>query len=162
MRELMNEISNTIKHRNLNNTRITRIKKWLYLKNIGINMIVNIRILVKNWFYWKNINNEKYRTKSRALWNTTGIYIYIYIYIFTIVRDIMGFIIKIYENIINYQIKGSFGTMTRKIYLRIRTLIFINNSIGHTVINKLSGHNSFWDLRYVGMITGILDDNLIH
>ena len=50
----------------------------------------------------------------------------------------MGFIIKIYENIINDQSKGSFGTTMSM----IRILIFIKNSIRYNVINKLIGHNS--------------------
>ena len=33
-------------------------------------MIVNIRVLVTNLFYRNNINNEQYRAKNRALWNT--------------------------------------------------------------------------------------------
>ena len=40
MREPMSEINNTIKHRHLNQTRITRTRKWIYLKIIGIKMIV--------------------------------------------------------------------------------------------------------------------------
>ena len=66
MRELMSEISNTIKHRHLNHTRITRTRKWLY-NIIGINMIVNIRIFVKHLFYRKNLNNEQYWANNRAL-----------------------------------------------------------------------------------------------
>ena len=31
MSELMSEISNTIKHRHLNHTIITRTRKWLYI-----------------------------------------------------------------------------------------------------------------------------------
>ena len=70
MREPISKISNTIKHRYLNQARITRTRKWIYLKIIGINMIVNIRIFVENLFYMKNINNEQNRANSRASWNT--------------------------------------------------------------------------------------------
>ena len=70
MREQISKISNTIKHRYLNQARITRTRKWIYLKIIGINMIVNIRIFVENLFYRKNINNEQNRAKNRASWNT--------------------------------------------------------------------------------------------
>ena len=42
MREPISKISNTIKHRYLNQARITRTRKWIYLKIIGINMIVNM------------------------------------------------------------------------------------------------------------------------
>ena len=69
MREPISKIS-TIKHRYLNQTRITRTRKWIYLKIIGINMIVNIRIFVENLFYRKNINNEQNRAKNRESWNT--------------------------------------------------------------------------------------------
>ena len=51
MREPISKISTiipTIKHIYFNQARITRTRKWIYLKIIGINMIVNIRILVEN------------------------------------------------------------------------------------------------------------------
>ena len=62
MREPFSEISNTIKYRHLVQIRITRTRKLrIYLMIIGIKMIVNNRIFVKNIFYRKNINNEQYR-----------------------------------------------------------------------------------------------------
>ena len=70
MREPISKISNTIKHRYLNQASITRIRKWIYLKIIGINMIVNIMIFVDNLFYRKNINNEQNKANYRASWNT--------------------------------------------------------------------------------------------
>ena len=36
------------------------------MKIIGIKIILNIRIFVKNLFYMKNINNKQYKAKNRA------------------------------------------------------------------------------------------------
>ena len=71
MIEPFNEIRNTIKHRKLNKIRITSSRKYrTYLKIIGIKMIVNIRIFLKNICYRNNINNEKYRENNRIVRNT--------------------------------------------------------------------------------------------
>ena len=48
MREPMSEISNTIKHRYFNQTRITRTRKWGYLISEDHRNKDNIRIFVKN------------------------------------------------------------------------------------------------------------------